>query len=141
MTRLALLAIAALPLAACATPQQQRGYDDYNRYEGPIQAGPQTDFRYSATGINWTMTIDNQQMQLRTDEGFAATNRLLDFTPNRQSGDVYRGEDMLVTIVQSPCTIGDGGQSYPHQVQVQLGGQSFRGCGQPSLVPPTRSRY
>ena len=138
MTRLALLAIAALPLAACATPQQQR-YDDYSG--APIQAGPNTDFRYSARGANWTMTIDQNQMQLTTDQGFAASDRLLDFAPNRETGDVYRGEDMLVTIMTGKCTIGDMGETYPHQVSVQLGGQTFRGCGQPSIVPPSATRY
>ena len=142
MTRLILLALTALPLAACAT-QQPRGYNDYgdDYYGQPVQAGPNTDFRYGARGANWTMTIDQNRMQLTTDQGFAATDNLLDFTPNRDTGDIYRGEDMLVTIIAGSCTIGESGQTYPHQVQVELGGQTFRGCGQPSIVPPSSSRY
>ncbi|MCJ8190059.1 hypothetical protein [Sphingomicrobium aestuariivivum] len=124
--------IAALGLAACASNQ---GYQQ--PYEGPIQAGPMLDSRYAAAGTNWRLTIEGQSMVLTSDAGLRATDTLLTFTPGHTEGDTYQGERMTVVATRGQCTIGEAGETYPHRVTVTFDGQTFRGCGQNSIVPPT----
>lgn len=136
MKSLAFSLALGLALSACAT-QRDRYADAGTGYDGPIQASPMVDTRYAAAGANWRMSIDGQMMTLTTDAGFRATDTLVNFTPGHTAGDTYQGERMTVMAEVGRCTIGEMGQTYPHRVTVTLGDQTFRGCGQNSIVPPS----
>ncbi|WP_265563123.1 hypothetical protein [Sphingomicrobium arenosum] len=140
MKALALPALAAIMLTACATTPRDP-YTGQAPYGGPINAGPNYDVSYSAAGANWRLTIDGQAMELVTDAGFRATDTLVSFTPRHNESDIYQGQRMTIEAIHGQCTIGDGGQTYPHRVTVTLGDQSFRGCGQKSIVPPSGRSY
>jgi len=123
MKTIALLPIAlALPLSACLTP----------RMAPPPGA-------YLATGHapEWNLVIDERNV------AFMATGAapIVEQTPPVTvgfAGEIYRTPRINVNIVHAACTDAMTGRAYRDQVQVDVNGRRYNGCGgdpQPMIRP------
>lgn len=112
--------LAALALSACAA----------NPAPAPDYRNPPPPTQYSAIGTEpgWNLTINGDSIRLATQEGYAASDRVVSFTPNPQ-GDVYQGQRMTVKVEPVRCSDGMSDRIYPHRVTVQFDGKTYLGCG------------
>lgn len=123
MKKLALLA--PLALAACMS----NNYDE-DPYGGP-DSGMGEPYRAIGNEPYWSLDISDGQLRFRNADGYAASDSNFTYTRDPRLGDVYEGRRIRATIIDRRCSDGMSDRTYPDTVTVEIGTQTWRGCGAP----------
>ena len=91
---------------------------------------------YHATGQEpgWTLDIDQRAIRF---SGAYGQSPLLQPTPpaiHAFAGDIYRTPRINVNIIHGQCRDAMNGRAYPDQIQLNVDGRDYRGCGGPSAA-------
>ena len=92
---------------------------------------------YHATGTEpfWSLDIDARTMRFSEPSGRPPVEEATPPVIHGFAGEIYQGRRINVNIIHGQCSNGMSDRTYPDQIQLNVDGRAYRGCGGAAIAP------